>query len=49
MFVCITLHQAFVGDVSLGNTEKILCGIMKDGVDVKDVDIVERIFLYVGL
>ena len=39
------LRQAFVGDVSLGNTEKILYGIMKDGVDVNDVDIVGRIFL----
>ena len=37
------LHQAFVGDVGLGNTKKILCGIMKDGVDVKDMHIVGRI------
>ena len=38
------IRQAFIGDVGLGSTEKILCGIMTHSVDIEDVDIVGRIF-----
>ena len=37
--------QAFIGDFCLGNTKKKLCGIMKHGVNIEDVNIGGRIFL----